>query len=213
MNGYSLVSVIVLLTLACGPTVDPTLTPDIGATVRAGTVQTRAAVPTPTPNIEATIQAGIQQTKAAVPTPTPNIEATIQAGPTPTLTPTSQPTATPRPTPTLTPTPRPTPTLTPTSTSRLRPRDVPPRTPTARPAFTLTVNCKGLGAVGPQGCSTTRFYGQGTAVSLAASPGRDWQFVGWSGCDAVSGTKCTVTMNSDQSVRANFRAPVRPPGR
>ena len=71
LNGYSLVLFIVLLTLACGPTADPTLTPDIDATVRAGTVQTRAALPPPTPNIEATIQAGIQQTKAALATSAP----------------------------------------------------------------------------------------------------------------------------------------------
>jgi len=123
LNGYSLVSLIVLLTLACGPAADPTLTPDIEATVRAGIVQTKVAVPTPTPNIEATIQVGIQQTKTAV--PTPNIEATIQAGvqqtkaalptATPVPPPEPTPTATPPPTPTLVPAPTSIPTPVPTS--------------------------------------------------------------------------------------------------
>jgi len=122
LKGYSLVSLTVLLTLACGPTADPTLTPDIDATVRARMVQTKVAVPTPTPNIEATIQAGILQTKSAVPTPTPNIEATIQAGmqqtkaALPTPTPTLNPTATPQPTNTLIPTPTPLPSPTPNQT-------------------------------------------------------------------------------------------------
>ena len=58
LNRYSLVSLLVLLTLACGPAADPTMTPDIEATVRAGIVQTKAAVPTPTPNIEATFTLG-----------------------------------------------------------------------------------------------------------------------------------------------------------
>ena len=125
MNGYSWVSLILLLTLACGPAADPTLTPDIEATVRAGIVQTKVAVPTPTPNIEATIQVGIQQTKTAVPTPTPNIEATVQAGvqqtkaalptATPVPTPEPTPTATPPPTPTLAPAPTSIPTPVPTS--------------------------------------------------------------------------------------------------
>jgi hypothetical protein len=29
-------------------------------------------------------------------------------------------------------------------------------------------------------------------------------FNGWSGCDAVSGTTCTVTMRAARSVTANF---------
>ena len=123
LTRYSLVSLIVLLTLACGPTADPTLTPDIEATIQVGIQQTITAVPTP--NIEATIQVGIQQTKTAVPTPTPNIEATVQAGvqqtkaalptATPVPTPEPTPTATPPPTPTLVPAPTSIPTPVPTS--------------------------------------------------------------------------------------------------
>ncbi len=110
LNGYRLVSLIVLLTLACGPTADPTLTPDIDATVRARMVQTKVAVPTPTPNIEATIQAGILQTKTAVPTPTPTLNPTA----------TPQPTATLQPTNTLIPTPTPLPSPTPNQTLTAR---------------------------------------------------------------------------------------------
>ena len=49
-------------------------------------------------------------------------------------------------------------------------------------------------------CSET--YTIDTVVTLTASP--DVLFTDWSGCDAVSGTTCTVTMTSAKSVTASF---------
>jgi hypothetical protein len=78
--------------------------------------------------------------------------------------------------------------------------------------FTLTVNRAGLasdqGSVSssPAGisCGTacSESYTIDTVVTLTASP--DLLFTGWSGCDAVSGTSCTVTMRSARSVTATF---------
>jgi len=78
--------------------------------------------------------------------------------------------------------------------------------------FTLTVNKTGL--LGGQGtvssnppgidCGTdcAEPYTYGTVVILTASP--NMLFSGWSGCDSVSGTTCTVTVNSARSVTARF---------
>jgi alpha-tubulin suppressor-like RCC1 family protein len=80
--------------------------------------------------------------------------------------------------------------------------------------FALTVNRAGLlsdlGSVNssPAGisCGTdcAETYTIDTVVTLTASP--DVLFTGWSGCDAVSGTSCTVTMRSARSVTASFLA-------
>jgi hypothetical protein len=57
-------------------------------------------------------------------------------------------------------------------------------------------------------CSTT--YGRGTIVTLAAEPGADSTFAGWSG--ACSGTEsCVVTMGAAKSVTARFDGPQPPP--
>jgi len=77
--------------------------------------------------------------------------------------------------------------------------------------FVLTVNKTGL--LGGQGSVTSNPpgidcgtdcaepYTNGTVVILTASP---TLFSGWSGCDSVSGTTCTVTVNSARSVTASF---------
>src|SRR6266480_1976025 len=57
------------------------------------------------------------------------------------------------------------------------------------------VNC------GPS-CSAT--YDSGTKVTLTVAANLPSIFNGWSGCDAVSGTTCTVTMSAARSVTANF---------
>jgi len=41
-------------------------------------------------------------------------------------------------------------------------------------------------------------------VTLTATPAIGSVFTGWSGCDSVSGTRCTVTMNRQRSVTAEF---------
>src|SRR3989475_383503 len=47
-------------------------------------------------------------------------------------------------------------------------------------------------------------YDRGTSVTLTASPASGATFTGWSGCDTVSGTTCTVTMNAARVVTATF---------
>jgi len=81
--------------------------------------------------------------------------------------------------------------------------------------FTLTVQKTGNGMVtsssspptpnqiscGPN-CSLS--YPYGTVVTLTATPATGSNFTSWSGCDAVSGTTCTVTIRSATSVTASF---------
>jgi hypothetical protein len=51
-------------------------------------------------------------------------------------------------------------------------------------------------------CSAS--YNSGTVVTLTARPNLLSFFMGWDGCDAVSGATCTVNMNAARSVTANF---------
>jgi len=83
---------------------------------------------------------------------------------------------------------------------------------TVRTMETLTVTRSGLGSgtvtSAPAGincggaCSAT--YLDGTAVTLTATPGTLSVFIGWTGCDSVSGASCTVTMSAGRSVNAEF---------
>jgi len=89
-----------------------------------------------------------------------------------------------------------------------------------RPAtftLTVTVNNAGTGSgtvtsndggINNCGTSCSASYDSGTPVTLTARPATGSIFTGWSGCDAVSGTTCTVTMNAARSVTASF-APQR----
>jgi hypothetical protein len=54
------------------------------------------------------------------------------------------------------------------------------------------------------GSSCSSDYVINTAVALTASPAANSVFVGWSGCDSVSGATCNVLMSSAKSVTANF---------
>src|SRR5205807_9895351 len=85
---------------------------------------------------------------------------------------------------------------------------------TSMPALTLTANKAGTGSgtvtASPPGieCGTSTScsanYASGTTVTLPATATAGSIFTGWSGCDAVSGTRCTVTMNAARSVTAAF---------
>src|SRR5205807_2550331 len=83
---------------------------------------------------------------------------------------------------------------------------------TCQPARTLTVNKAGTGSgtvtASPPGidCGATcsASYNSGTRVFLTATPDGGSTFTGWTGCDAVSGTSCTVTMSAARSVTATF---------
>jgi hypothetical protein len=68
-------------------------------------------------------------------------------------------------------------------------------TSSSNPASPNQINCGDT-------CSAT--YDYSTVVTLKATPGLLSIFNGWSGCDAVSGTTCTVTMIGARSVTANF---------
>jgi List-Bact-rpt repeat protein len=85
-------------------------------------------------------------------------------------------------------------------------------TPVIPPSYTLTVVKSGLlAALGtvtssPAGiscggtCSST--YTDGTVVTLTASPAL--LLSSWSGCDAVNGATCTVTIRANRTVTASF---------
>jgi len=78
--------------------------------------------------------------------------------------------------------------------------------------FTLTAarNGDGQGTLtsSPAGinCGTacSSDYVINTTVTLTAAPGQTSVLSGWSGCDAVSGNTCTVTMTNAKSVTATF---------
>ena len=68
-------------------------------------------------------------------------------------------------------------------------------TSTSNPSSPTQINCGTT-------CSAT--YDASTVVTLTATPAPGSSFVRWQGCDAVSGTTCTVTMNGARSVSAAF---------
>jgi hypothetical protein len=79
-------------------------------------------------------------------------------------------------------------------------------------SYTLSVAKDGTGAGAVQSnpagvacgqdCSET--YNSGTLVTLNAIADAGSSFAGWSGCDAVNGNACTLTMNAATSVTATF---------
>jgi hypothetical protein len=56
-------------------------------------------------------------------------------------------------------------------------------------------------------CGTTcsASYDWNTLVTLTAMPTHGRVFLGWTGCDSVSDSSCTVTMKADSAVTATFR--------
>jgi hypothetical protein len=68
-------------------------------------------------------------------------------------------------------------------------------TSSSSPASSSQINC---------GSTCSASYVSGTVVTLRAAPAFLSTFTGWSGCDTVSGTTCTVAMNRARSVTANF---------
>jgi len=75
---------------------------------------------------------------------------------------------------------------------------------------TLSVVRTGIGTGSVSGpgisCGTdcSEPYDRGTSVTLTAAPASGSAFTGWSGCDTVSGTTCTVTMSGARVVTATF---------
>ena len=65
-----------------------------------------------------------------------------------------------------------------------------------------TVTSAPAGVNCPAACSGT--FVSDSQVTLTATPGVDSLFTGWTGCDAVSGPTCTVTMTNARSATAIF---------
>lgn len=59
------------------------------------------------------------------------------------------------------------------------------------------------GGACPSLCS--HLYASGAVVTLTPALSPDSLFAGWSGCDAVSGTTCTVTMSGTRTVTAAYK--------
>lgn len=78
----------------------------------------------------------------------------------------------------------------------------PPPPPTAS-TYKLVVKLNGKGAVttNPAGAS----FNAGTAVTLTAAPAAGSPWIGWAGACTGTALTCTVTMNADTTVTANFR--------
>jgi uncharacterized repeat protein (TIGR02543 family) len=113
-------------------------------------------------------------------------------------------------TPAPTPKPTPAPTVTPaeTSTPEKEPAPKPAPEPTVKEApltkYTLstTISPKSGGTIEPTGGT----YDDGAQVTLAATPTQGYAFDGWSGDATGTSSPITVTMNSNKSITANFKA-------
>jgi hypothetical protein len=68
-------------------------------------------------------------------------------------------------------------------------------TSSSSPAGAIEIDC---------GSTCTATYASGTVVTLTAQAAVGSMFASWNGCDAVSGTTCTVTMSEARSVVATF---------
>jgi hypothetical protein len=83
----------------------------------------------------------------------------------------------------------------------------------ATQALTLSISGSGGGSVNsiPSGIACTSgscqaSFGTGTSVSLIAIPNSISNFTGWSGACTTTSANCSVTMNTDNFVSANFTA-------
>jgi uncharacterized repeat protein (TIGR02543 family) len=81
-------------------------------------------------------------------------------------------------------------------------------------ALTVTKAGAGLGTVTSSpdgincGADCSQPYNPGTTVTLTATVTAGSVFAGWTGCTTVNGTKCTVVMNANKTVKATFNRPV-----
>ena len=73
----------------------------------------------------------------------------------------------------------------------------------SRRVHTLTIQVSGSGSTTPT--VGTHNYGEGTVVSITATPDSGWQFDGWTGNITAPGSATTtLTMDSDKTVTAKF---------
>src|SRR2546422_2099073 len=68
--------------------------------------------------------------------------------------------------------------------------------------YTLTVTTAGSGTVTKNPDQTT--YDHGTSVTLTATPGVGWHFVGWSGDTTAATNPLALIMTRDRSLTATF---------
>jgi len=90
----------------------------------------------------------------------------------------------------------------------------PPPPPTPAPQRLLSVAASGLGGAAGSvtsapggidcGATCTGLYTDGTTVTLEARPAAGSAFLGWGGCDASDGPRCTVALGADKVVAAAF---------
>lgn len=89
-------------------------------------------------------------------------------------------------------------------------------TATFTPVFTLSIGRSGNGTVtgNPAGVFSTQIacggscsakFGQGTVVTLTATPAAGQNFTGWSGACSGTAPTCSVTIAADTKVQANFK--------
>ncbi len=73
--------------------------------------------------------------------------------------------------------------------------------------YTLTTieNPSGSGSIAPD-CSAGCLFESGTMTTITASEDIGAEFDSWSGCDSSSNTICTVTVDADKTVTANYGA-------
>jgi hypothetical protein len=69
-------------------------------------------------------------------------------------------------------------------------------TSSSNPAGATEIDC---------GVTCSASYDWNTLVTLTAKPALGSLFLGWRGCDTVSGRSCTVTMSADSAVTATFQ--------
>jgi hypothetical protein len=69
--------------------------------------------------------------------------------------------------------------------------------------FRISINKNGKGTVTTN--PTASSFANGTVVTLTATPDAGQPWVGWGGACSGTATTCTLTMNADKSVTANFR--------
>ena len=84
-------------------------------------------------------------------------------------------------------------------------------TATFKVLFSLSVSATGSGAVTSAdgyincGAACSHSYLNGSMVTLTATPAQNWALTSWSGCDAVHGNICIVSMYKARSVTATFK--------
>jgi alpha-tubulin suppressor-like RCC1 family protein len=79
------------------------------------------------------------------------------------------------------------------------------------PTLSVTLDGEGTITSSPTGidcgANCTAPYQANTLVTLTATPASGASLISWFGCDTVSGTTCSVTMNHERTITSTFRKP------